>query len=410
VPVNGGCLCGGGMVNGSYFRVGELGYGWLVPDEQVDVNYNPAAINNIEGKRLFLSLSTDNNFDLKVESERKFFGFNAFMAVPVKKVKFACQYKPLLTFYSSAAGYETIKDEFVIMMFLGYPIKYNLKIGLSFGVNTNDEDYLQLIMKNYVQNYNMKVGIIYNINEFWNVGGSFGGILGSSNYINNDEITEKNDNLFLTLSILPEFIYFKHDKNIILRSLLTLSYDSVLSEFSRLDLWINEDESYYNLNAEIGLGLYYETRNKTVITFGTKYNQIFNNKNRDYGVNTIITTEYSGFDVSVFAGIEKTILVDWVLFRAGYNVLKMKNYNYNYYKEKNNVLVTKLSWTDFLMIFLPELNDNISMGISAKIGDNVLFNFSFGKNLFNFHSSDHNVEPMESIITGFDAELNFAFE
>ncbi len=409
LPVKSGCPCGS-LASGSYLRVSQLGYGWLIPDEQVDADYNPATINNIEGKRLFLAFTTDNNYDLQRSSEQVFFGMNTFYVTPFKDLKTAIRYRPVLSLFSQRGGYELITDDFEFMLFLGFPIAYNLKTGLSFGINTYDYDIQYYNIKSYEQNYKLQAGIIYVFNEYLNIGASFSGTSGITNHLVSGGLREKNDNLEMKLSLLPEFIYFKPNWNLILRSFLSLFYNSVLSEFKIPYLWINDDESYYNLNLEIGLGLYYEIPDKTVITFGTKYNQIFNNKNRQYGYNTIITSEYNGFDISVFVGVEKTILVDWILFRIGYNVLKLTNYNKYYFREEMAALVYKSSWKDFSMNFLPELNGNISLGASVKLGNNILFNFSFGKNLIYAHSSEHSIESDNTIKTGFDIELNFIYE
>lgn len=400
-------LCG---ITGSYLRVEQLGYGWLIPDEQVDADYNPATINDINGKRLFLNFSIDNNFGLNISNEQKFFGMNVFYASPLEKLKFAFRYKPLLTLNSLGADDKILTDEFDFLMFFGFPIKYNFKTGISLGITTYDKNRNNLLDKTYSQDYLIKTGVIFNLNELWNVGISFGGIFGKKDNIVNNVLTQKDDNLTLTFSLLPEFIYFKHDINIIVRTFLSLYYESILSELSYPYLWINEDESYYNLNMDTGIGFYLEVLDKTVLTIGSKYSQIFNNKNKEYLVNTINTTEYSGFNVSVFAGVEKTIITDRILLRAGYNIMKIQNYSYNYYMEQNSILVLKSSWDIVLISFLPELNNNINIGMSIKLRDDILFNFSFGKNLIYFNSIKSNNKTTETIKTGFDIELNFVFE
>jgi len=408
------------LAGGSYLRVSQLGFGWLVPDEQVDADYNPAMLNNIDGKRLFLAFSTEyrdfskNTYD--------FFGVNTFLEMPFDKLKLAMRYKTLLTdefgreaVESANINYNTITDDYEFKLFISYPVKYNIKVGFSGSITTydyyfsqeSDLNYFDSFQKIYSQNYQIKAGILFDINEFWGIGGSLETTFGEKKYIKSSLLKLADDNLSFALFIHPEFRVFKHDRNIIIRSFLSFYYDSVITKLRDLFLWLDEDESYYNLNAEMGVGLYYELQDKTAITCGIKYNQIFINKNKIYIVNKIDTIQYDGFDLSVFVGIEKPVFVDWVLIRAGYNIFTIKSFNYSSYREEGSFLVWKNFWNEKELLFMPELNNNITLGATVRFGENILFNVNFGKYFFYLSSYENKVRSLK---TGFDVELNFIFE
>lgn len=415
----GSCGICGGLIGGPYLVISNSGYGWLAPDEQVDADYNPATVNNIEGRRLFSAFSLENYFFPKNTSE--FFGTNVFLVTSFDKLKCAARYKALLTMKNEKyftnpynIEYNTLMDDFEFVVFFGFPVKYNFKTGISAGINTQDyyfskEHDLNLydaFNKNFSRNYQIKAGMIFNINEFLALGGSIGGVFGAMNYFENNDLTRKDDNLRLYFCFLPELIFYKHDRTIILRSVLSLIYESILSEFPQYFLWINKDESYYNLNLQTGFGVYYELQDKTSLNCVIKYNQILNNRNKNYNINMINTTKNNGYDVSILAGIEKPVFVDLLFVRIGYNILKIKNYDYFFYKEHGAYLVSKYNWNEFEMSFLPDLTNNINFGVSIRF-NNILFNMNFGKYLFYTYSYENNDKIYK---TGFDVQLNFIFE
>jgi len=405
-------------VSGSYLTVFQLGYGWIVPDEQADADYNPATIYNIEGRRLFFAYSMDDYISSNIQ--HNYYGRNTFLVIPFDKLKCAIRYKTLskedYEKYSiglSEITHNIINDDFGLTAFFSYPVKYNFKTGLSVGINTNDYDssyegdlnIYDSFDKNYSNKYHINTGVIFELNETWGIGGSFGIEYGISKF--NKSFLIDADNLKLKISLLLEFRVFRPESYVIVRSFLSLFYESALTRLQDYILWITEDESYYNLNMETGLGLYYEMQDKTIINCGIKYNYIFDNKVRNYIYNIINTTRYSGFDILVFVGMDKPVLYDWFHLRFVYNILKVKNYDTYFYREQNSFLVSKDYRKESEIIFLPELINNIILGATIKFGDNILFNVNFGKNLFYIYSYN---ERINSIKIGIDMEIIFMFE
>ncbi|MCX8094359.1 MAG: hypothetical protein N3E50_09385 [Candidatus Goldbacteria bacterium] len=411
-----GCPCSGSMVGGSYLRVMQLGYGWLIPDEQVDAIYNPATLNDIIGNRFFSGFYGNMYYDYELNKYDKYFNSNFFWVLPFNEIKIAVKYSPEIKTLKRKTAYymsNSSVDNFEFLSFVGFHPIENIKLGLSFGVNTFYDfildDYYSstndTFNKTIAENYLVNTGVVFNINNYFNLGFSFGSSLGTSKKTNNGLITQDND-LKLYGYILPEFKIKKNSETMLFRTLLSVSYESILTDYEN-ELYPDNVERYYNLGSEIGAALYYELKDKTILTCGLKSDWTIKNIIRSFGIGVVDTQSHDGFELTVFAGLEKPVIVDWIILRTGYKIIKIYDKNYIFKREIWGYHIYKIPANRFKIEIFPDFTENFSFGIGVKLGNNIILNMDLGDMSYEILTTEIEKYKVKMQI---NAEINFIFE
>lgn len=366
-------------------RVGSMGAGALVPDEETDLNYNPAFISYIEGQRIFSGIDFSyNNSETtekpsesskdSTERQRRLISPNLEYVSGISDIfKFAIKYNPLFSKTTNESennwdvrvsnNKSSTKDESKannfadIRLLAGVSLAPGVKIGYSISYSNckNEYKYKDTIEStNYV--YKNKSETDYK-NYYQNLGLIFDGVTGNKyaftvgqtgfksrykgswdNYESRFLEQIKTSAIGIDAGFIPEI---RFGENLILRSSLSCAYlwdkpkYSYAPSYSGSQIYNLEESS---ISDEIGAGLNYRYDSGTLFSFTVQTDGYVSKDSHKeaYDIDSLYysKTNYKTISRNVFAGIgvEKEIIPQLLAIRC-----KILPFGFQYVKDTKEI-------------------------------------------------------------------------
>ncbi len=354
-------------------RVNYLGNGWLVPDEYVDITYNPARITSIDGFRLYLNSDFAVNWYEQIgifQHENTSIEINPYTMLVGKA-------NDLYLGLSSRSHYSDYYGLYIsdaITVYTGAKINDGFYFGMNIGISSS--------RTNLFAYYIAALGIdIYGDNYSWGLM-----VSGTNTF---DRIIDYNRYSF-TINILPEY---RINENLTIRGLCSFMYSEG-----------NDTQNVPSFIQGVDLG----TKgfdNRLGISFLSNFNGIkYIIEAVNYWVPLSLTQNYTWYnalrqledvkynDFKFNIGFELPVFVDYIKMRYKLILLHLHNSYHRREIEDSGGIISSENSYDNSIVFIRGLGS--SFGIGLDIGSGFKLDLGFRSNgVFNHSFNEHEYSP-----------------